>query len=192
MKKLKKLRLRIFLFFLALSFSPQFYTHAQEIAVLPGGLGSQPLTGCCVGVDPTLSGGIILRFDQLGFIKRPFEVAGFATSKWVEFTLGPTFEIYGERPLIDPGTGLGLSITRVSDMNITASFGAGLLSLSSRTVEYDLPAQISAFIIYGRAHLSYSLNDRWALILVPGIGFSIAQNYLALNWNASLGPQFRF
>ncbi len=165
---------------------------AQEVIILPGMLGSSTLTGCCVGVSPTFSGGLILRFEQLGFIKRTFEVSGFATSKWVEFSMGPTFELYGERPQSDPGNSMGLAITRVSDFNMTASFGAGLLSLSSRTVEYDLPAQISAFTIYGRSHISYSINDRWAIVLVPGIGFAIAQSYLSLFWNASLGPQFRF
>ncbi len=156
-----------------------------------GLLGVRSVAGCCKSNTPQLASAISVRLPHL-FLDRDIEISGTSTGKYSEFTMGPSFYIYGERPQEDPGMGYGIEVVRVTDWSILTSLGAGFLIHSTRTKEFDLPAIVVGTLIFVRSDFVYSLNNSWSIGLLFSSSVGLANNYLSLSYLVGLGPRYRF
>jgi hypothetical protein len=175
----------------ALAFAPA-RAQAQEAQLSLGLIDVKSLAGCCVSGTAPFGVGLTVRFSELGFVRRPFELSGFSSGHWTEFSVGMSRTLLGDDFESDPTTSSGVSVVNVPDWILRASYGLGFVIHSTETKNYDLPVLVPAVLFYLRADLLYNINDEWALSFIADGGSAVAGNYWVFRGRLLLGPRYRF
>ena len=162
-----------------------------EIQLEIGYSGVASMGGCCKSSSPLLLGGLTLDMPRM-FHQTDVEFRGVSTGKYSEISVGPRLYLLGSAPELAPEFSSGTRVSRVDQHLLLSSAGVGLASHSTRTVEYDLPALVGSFMVYGRLNYVFSLSERWAIGTVASVSMNVAVHYFSFVYSMSVGPRYKF